>query len=364
MAKVLMMGNKPGRENWVKDTSASTCQGCKAPFSLFKRRHHCRACGNVFCKDCSSFEIGLHRDHYDDGVEKQKRVCAWCFKSLARQRQDLERRGHARPEPEEELLGCLSSLRLRDEDILEVPAKPALAAAEKSPLRPTLLAPPNTAAKPIKASHFEDIVQPELAPAQVLPKQASAPRPPSLPPSLLTPSSVGARPFKASCFDEVEQPMPTLPQVPVSPALPAAPAPKSPSFPALSPDAALPVEETGATLATPRSWVEEEGPSPGDTSEFCGPQWEAFSTAYPAAAAAFQNCAEALSDPKAWENKAEITIKALRLHVLKVPDKDLQLAPGKTQVVLFANRLEARRPLYRRQTAEIREKLAGRTSFC
>ena len=32
----------------------SSCTSCGCRFSLFKRRHHCRLCGSIFCNDCSS----------------------------------------------------------------------------------------------------------------------------------------------------------------------------------------------------------------------------------------------------------------------------------------------------------------------
>mmetsp|Transcript_78963 Transcript_78963/g.199322 ORF Transcript_78963/g.199322 Transcript_78963/m.199322 type:complete len:360 (+) Transcript_78963:132-1211(+) len=359
MAKVLMMGNKPGRENWVKDTSASTCQGCKAPFSLFKRRHHCRACGNVFCRDCTDFEIMLHRSHYDEGVEKQKRVCAWCYKTLVGQREDLARKGHTsrltsplpqgreRMVTEEEVIGMLSSLRSRRDS-----SESSYSGSDEGPCLtprlagPTLLAPPQVVTKPSKNSHFDDIARPELM------------------------SSICTPPSMASPFEEVVQPAPTLPQVLVTPpALTAAPAAMTPSFPALSPDVALPFEESRATSMTPRckevvSRVTNLGPMLGDPSEFCGPEWEAFSEAYPAAAAAFRSCEEVLSDPKAWDNQVELTIKALRLHVLRVPREDLHAAPGKNNVLQFVDHLEARRPLYRRQTAEIRERFSRNTRVC
>lgn len=42
-----------GRPRWVPDSDVSKCQSCRREFTLFVRRHHCRACGNIFCADCS-----------------------------------------------------------------------------------------------------------------------------------------------------------------------------------------------------------------------------------------------------------------------------------------------------------------------
>lgn len=38
---------------WVPDEEASECRLCEVSFTFFRRRHHCRACGQVVCNDCS-----------------------------------------------------------------------------------------------------------------------------------------------------------------------------------------------------------------------------------------------------------------------------------------------------------------------
>lgn len=42
---------KPTKE-WVDDTMVAKCQSCKNEFGWFNRKHHCRACGGVFCYTC------------------------------------------------------------------------------------------------------------------------------------------------------------------------------------------------------------------------------------------------------------------------------------------------------------------------
>src|SRR4051812_23141793 len=45
---------KNSKSMWVPDEKALTCYNCQKIFStLFLRKHHCRICGNVFCKECS-----------------------------------------------------------------------------------------------------------------------------------------------------------------------------------------------------------------------------------------------------------------------------------------------------------------------
>ncbi|CAN0546473.1 unnamed protein product [Ectocarpus sp. 12 AP-2014] len=33
------------------------CYGCNSPFTMFRRRHHCRVCGQIFCHTCSSNHV-------------------------------------------------------------------------------------------------------------------------------------------------------------------------------------------------------------------------------------------------------------------------------------------------------------------
>jgi hypothetical protein len=44
--------------------------------STFKRRHHCRGCGKVFCADCSSCFLGLPPDF---GYKTPQRTCRACY---------------------------------------------------------------------------------------------------------------------------------------------------------------------------------------------------------------------------------------------------------------------------------------------
>ncbi|CAK1594503.1 unnamed protein product [Parnassius mnemosyne] len=62
---------------WVPDIAAPSCMRCSAHFTAFRRRHHCRNCGKVFCASCSSNSIPLPRY----GQLKPVRVCDECFQS-------------------------------------------------------------------------------------------------------------------------------------------------------------------------------------------------------------------------------------------------------------------------------------------
>eukprot|EP00118_Oscarella_pearsei_P025388 m.308108 g.308108 ORF g.308108 m.308108 type:complete len:472 (+) comp43385_c0_seq1:31-1446(+) len=41
--------------SWVPDADATLCYDCKKPFSVSRRRHHCRLTGQVICGKCSRF---------------------------------------------------------------------------------------------------------------------------------------------------------------------------------------------------------------------------------------------------------------------------------------------------------------------
>ncbi|XP_034038815.1 zinc finger FYVE domain-containing protein 9 isoform X2 [Thalassophryne amazonica] len=62
---------------WVPDSQAPICMKCEAKFTFTKRRHHCRACGKVFCATCCSLKCRLA---YMD--RKEARVCVTCHSAL------------------------------------------------------------------------------------------------------------------------------------------------------------------------------------------------------------------------------------------------------------------------------------------
>ncbi|XP_070988419.1 zinc finger FYVE domain-containing protein 9 isoform X1 [Oncorhynchus clarkii lewisi] len=62
---------------WVPDSQAPVCMKCEVRFTFTKRRHHCRACGKVFCAACCSLRSRLI---YMD--RKEARVCITCHSAL------------------------------------------------------------------------------------------------------------------------------------------------------------------------------------------------------------------------------------------------------------------------------------------
>ncbi|NWT80579.1 ZFY16 protein, partial [Lanius ludovicianus] len=61
---------------WVPDSEAPNCMSCQAKFTFTKRRHHCRACGKVFCGSCCKRKCKLQY------MEKEARVCTGCYDDI------------------------------------------------------------------------------------------------------------------------------------------------------------------------------------------------------------------------------------------------------------------------------------------
>ena len=73
------------QEQWVPDTSVSQCEKCAKRFSQYRRKHHCRNCGHVFCWECSKLKYELLVAAKNGGHKKEPqslRVCDTCFDTL------------------------------------------------------------------------------------------------------------------------------------------------------------------------------------------------------------------------------------------------------------------------------------------
>jgi hypothetical protein len=79
------------KERWSDDNSVSNCRSCHAVFRIYRRRHHCRSCSNIFCDECSRFRCRIPKVvkkiptrsgkeepiNYNEDV----RLCKTCFNS-------------------------------------------------------------------------------------------------------------------------------------------------------------------------------------------------------------------------------------------------------------------------------------------
>ncbi|XP_026080435.1 RUN and FYVE domain-containing protein 2 isoform X1 [Carassius auratus] len=65
-----------GGQVWLKDKDATHCKLCEKEFSISRRKHHCRNCGEIFCNACSDNELPL------PASPKPVRVCDPCHALL------------------------------------------------------------------------------------------------------------------------------------------------------------------------------------------------------------------------------------------------------------------------------------------
>ncbi|KAI6223554.1 hypothetical protein M3Y99_01454100 [Aphelenchoides fujianensis] len=78
---LLRRGRQPATDHaavWIPDGEAEKCMCCRnVTFTILNRRHHCRACGKVVCRNCSSKTFVL------EGISKEPvRVCDVCYNKL------------------------------------------------------------------------------------------------------------------------------------------------------------------------------------------------------------------------------------------------------------------------------------------
>ncbi|KAI8925782.1 hypothetical protein BC831DRAFT_459437 [Entophlyctis helioformis] len=78
------------KDYWMRDEKVKECYDCKQPFTTFRRRHHCRICGQIFCRKCASSIVPGER--FGVGAI---RVCNFCLKIM----DDFRREGPLQPDP-------------------------------------------------------------------------------------------------------------------------------------------------------------------------------------------------------------------------------------------------------------------------
>ncbi|KAI0308083.1 hypothetical protein B0F90DRAFT_1621379 [Multifurca ochricompacta] len=72
-------GEGLSRDYWMDDKTCKECYDCKSVFTAWRRKHHCRICGQIFCSRCASNIIKGSRFGHDGMI----RVCNLCLEKLA-----------------------------------------------------------------------------------------------------------------------------------------------------------------------------------------------------------------------------------------------------------------------------------------
>lgn len=63
---------------WMADDAVKECRECLSPFTAFRRKHHCRLCGQIFCARCASHILPGVR--FNRPTVPRVRVCNQCMR--------------------------------------------------------------------------------------------------------------------------------------------------------------------------------------------------------------------------------------------------------------------------------------------
>lgn len=77
---------------WKPDEESQSCDRCNEKFTFLSRRHHCRCCGNIFCKKCTANfalydtqRVKIVKNPEYDWEYPPYRTCESCFQMLRSQ---------------------------------------------------------------------------------------------------------------------------------------------------------------------------------------------------------------------------------------------------------------------------------------
>ncbi|XP_074643443.1 1-phosphatidylinositol 3-phosphate 5-kinase-like isoform X3 [Tubulanus polymorphus] len=77
------------KQYWMPDDNCKECFECSDKFTTFRRRHHCRICGQIFCSRCCNQEVPGHIFGYTGEL----RVCTYCCKVVLSYTQQTDAAG-------------------------------------------------------------------------------------------------------------------------------------------------------------------------------------------------------------------------------------------------------------------------------
>ncbi|XP_052780076.1 FYVE, RhoGEF and PH domain-containing protein 4-like isoform X2 [Mya arenaria] len=94
---------------WIKDEEVTMCMSCTEKFTRLRRRHHCRACGKVYCGKCTSDRAYLEYEKMRD------RVCRQCLNILQGMETEKKKQTVKDVDPEKDSL-MSSYVNIMDKD--------------------------------------------------------------------------------------------------------------------------------------------------------------------------------------------------------------------------------------------------------
>ena len=80
--------NLDKKVHWVPNKAIKICSNCSKKFSVFKRKHHCRICGKIYCSDCvKPIQIPSVKQVL---FNRRFKICCKCQQDAKRYQQNLE----------------------------------------------------------------------------------------------------------------------------------------------------------------------------------------------------------------------------------------------------------------------------------
>jgi hypothetical protein len=90
---VIRISSLDTENTWMPDKSCKSCFCCEDPFNIYRRRHHCRICGQVFCNPCSSYYIEGAIYNIQNGLV---RACQRCNAEISKSTAIEKKQSHSR----------------------------------------------------------------------------------------------------------------------------------------------------------------------------------------------------------------------------------------------------------------------------
>jgi len=100
---------------WLSDIQRAECASCFASFGFFVRRHHCRACGDIFCDLCTQNKVTFPSEY---GYTQPERICEGCRPLLLQDKGGRKKSQTAvkTPRKEDNGRGCLAMSKAAEQE--------------------------------------------------------------------------------------------------------------------------------------------------------------------------------------------------------------------------------------------------------